>query len=87
MNVNMANHKSALKRIRQSEKRRLVNRYFHKTTRNSIRDIRSMTNKKEALSLMPKLFSMIDKLTKRSIIHKNKSANLKSQIARHVNAL
>ena len=83
----MANHKSAIKRIRQSEKRRLLNKYFHKTTRNAVSKLKSLSNKKEAAALLPKVVAMLDKLTKRNIIHKNKSSNLKSQLTRHVNAI
>ena len=83
----MANHKSAIKRIRQSSKRRLSNRYFHKTTRNAITKLKSISNKKEAVSLLPNVVAMLDKLTKRNIIHKNKASNLKSKLTRHVNAL
>ena len=83
----MANHKSALKRIRQSEKRRLLNKYQHKTARNAIRNLRATTIKKEAVALLPKVVAMLDKLTKRNIIHKNKAANLKSKLTKHVNAL
>ncbi len=83
----MANHKSAIKRIRQSETRRLLNKYQHKTTRNAVRTLRALTDKKEAVALFPKVAGMLDKLTKRNIIHKNKAANLKSKLAKHVNAL
>tara|TARA_B000000532_G_scaffold244093_1_gene242381 strand:+ start:6580 stop:6834 length:255 start_codon:yes stop_codon:yes gene_type:complete len=83
----MANHKSAIKRIRQSEKRRLLNKYFHKTTRNAMSKLRALNNKKEATVLLPKVVAMLDKLTKRNIIHKNKASNLKSKLTRHVNAL
>ena len=83
----MANHKSAIKRARQSETRRLLNRYFHKTTRNAIKKMMSMTNKKEAIVLLPKVEAMLDKLTKKNIIHKNKASNLKSKLAKHINTL
>ena len=74
----MANHKSALKRIRQTETRRLLNKYKNKTTRNAVRDLRETTDKKEATAMLPKVSAMIDKLTKTNIIHKNKAANLKA---------
>lgn len=80
----MANHKSSVKRIRQSESRNERNRYQHKTTRNAVRDIRASTEKKEAVELLPKVNSMLDKLAKRNIIHKNKAANLKSSLQKHV---
>ena len=83
----MANHKSALKRIRQSEIKRLLNKYQYKTARNAVRVLRALTDKKEALALFPKVASMLDKLSKRNIIHTNKAANLKSKLAKHVNAL
>jgi len=76
----MANHKSALKRIRQNETKRLHNRYYAKTVRNAIKKFRRLTDKKEAEEQMPKLYAMIDKLAKRNIIHKNKAGNLKSKV-------
>ena len=83
----MANHKSALKRIRQTETRRLLNKYKNKTARNAVRDLRVSTDKKEAKAMLPKVSAMIDKLTKTNIIHKNKASNLKSKLSKHVNAL
>ncbi|MGC8802391.1 MAG: 30S ribosomal protein S20 [Bacteroidales bacterium] len=83
----MANHKSAEKRIRQTERRRLANRYHAKTARNAVKRLRNMTNKEEALALLPKVTSLLDKLAKRNIIHANKAANLKSSLAKHVNSL
>jgi small subunit ribosomal protein S20 len=83
----MANHPSALKRIRQSEARRLHNRYYAKTMRSAIRKFRSLTDKKEAAEKLPKLYAMIDKLAKKNIIHKNKAGNLKSSITKHANSL
>jgi small subunit ribosomal protein S20 len=83
----MANHKSALKRIRQSEARRVYNRYYAKTMRNAVRKFRKLTDKKEAEEQLPKLTSMIDKVAKRKIIHKNKAGNLKSKITRFAHHL
>ena len=83
----MANHKSALKRIKQTETKRLLNKYKYKTARNAVRALRSTTIKKEAVALLPKVVSMLDRLTKRNIIHKNKAANLTSKLTKHVNAL
>lgn len=83
----MANHKSALKRIRQTATRTLRNKYQHKTTRNAVRDLRNSTSKKEASELLPKVASMLDKLAKKNIIHANKAANIKSKLAKHVAAL
>lgn len=83
----MANHKSALKRVRSNETKRLRNKYQHKTTRNAIRKLRAMTSKKEAEKAIPAVFAMIDKLAKRNVIHKNKAANLKSGLQVKVNGL
>lgn len=83
----MANHKSALKRIRQTETRTARNKYYHKTTRNAVRKLRSLDNKKEAETLLPKVASMLDKLAKNNVIHKNKASNLKSKLTRHVTAM
>ena len=83
----MANHKSSLKRIRQTEKRRLHNRYYAKTARNAVRKLRAATEKEAAVEMLPKVSSMLDKLAKRNVIHKNKASNLKSKLAAHVNKL
>jgi small subunit ribosomal protein S20 len=83
----MANHKSALKRVRSDEAKRLRNRYQHKTTRNAVRDLRALEDKKEAEEKLPVVVGMLDKLSKRNIIHKNKAANLKSQLAKKVASL
>ena len=83
----MANHKSALKRIRSNEAKRLRNKYQHKTTRNAIRDLRATTDKKEAEAMYPKVVAMLDKLAKRNVIHKNKASNLKSRLAAYVQGL
>lgn len=76
----MAHHKAAKKSIRQSEKRNEANRYYGKTTRNAIRKLRAATDPKEADKMLPEVVSMIDKLAKRNVIHKNKAANLKSSL-------
>lgn len=83
----MANHLSAKKRIRQSAKRRDRNRYYHKTTRNAVRDLRATEDKKTAEEMLPKVNSLLDRLAKRNIIHRNKAGNLKSSLAVHVNGL
>ncbi|WP_299673628.1 30S ribosomal protein S20 [uncultured Tenacibaculum sp.] len=83
----MANHKSALKRIRSNETKRLRNKYQHKTTRNAVRKLRAITDKKEAEGMLSSVASMLDKLAKNNVIHKNKAANLKSKLAKHVAAL
>ncbi|MBL7954710.1 MAG: 30S ribosomal protein S20 [Flavobacteriales bacterium] len=83
----MANHKSALKRVRQTETRNERNRYQSKTTRNAVRKLRTLSDKKEAEKLLPEVNSMLDKLAKKNLIHKNKASNLKSSVKRHVNTL
>jgi small subunit ribosomal protein S20 len=83
----MANHKSALKRIRSNEAKRLTNRYKHKTTRNAIKKLRETTDAKEAKDMFVDVSSMIDKLAKKNIIHNNKAANLKSGLALYVASL
>ena len=83
----MANHQSSLKRIRQTEKRRLHNHYYAKTARNAVRKLRATTDKAEAMSMLPKVSSMLDKLAKRNIIHVNKASNLKSKLAIYINKL
>ena len=83
----MAHHKSALKRIRQNEKRRLQNRYYKKTARTAIKNLRELKDQEEAKAFLPKVVSMIDRLAMKGNIHRNKAANLKSGLTRHVNAL
>lgn len=83
----MANHKSSLKRIRQTKVRTLHNKYYAKTMRNAVRKLRALTNKDEAVKLYPTVQKMLDKLAKTNIIHKNKAANLKSNLALHINKL
>jgi small subunit ribosomal protein S20 len=83
----MANHKSALKRIRSNEAKKLRNKYQHKTTRNAVRNLRAIEDKKEAEVLLVTVISMLDKLAKNNIIHQNKAGNLKSKLTKHVAAL
>ncbi len=83
----MANHKSAKKRIRQSAKKRVANRYYKKSTRTFIQNFREMEEKEKAMEFLPKVVSMIDKLVKRNLWHKNKGANLKSKLYKLANAL
>lgn len=83
----MANHKSAWKRIRSNDKKKIQNRYHGKTMRNAIKKFKAIEVKTEAVSQLPGMVSMIDKMAKRAIIHKNKAANLKSKLTRKVNSL
>ena len=83
----MANHKSALKRIRSNNAKRILNKYQHKTTRNAIKSLKELTSKKKAEKAFPPVASMIDKLAKRNIIHDNKASNLKANIAKHAGGL
>ena len=84
---NMANHKATKKDMRQASKRRDRNRYYGKTTRNAIRDIRAVSDKSAAGEKLPEVISMIDRLAKSGVIHKNKASNLKSKLAKRVNTL
>lgn len=83
----MANHKSAEKRAKQSEKLRLHNKYYARGTRNMIKKLRETEDKAEATEMLPKVSSMLDKLAKKNIIHTKKAANLKSSLTLHVNKL
>jgi len=83
----MANHLSSKKRIRSNDTKRVINRYQHKTMRNAVKKLRTTENKEVASTELPKVVSVIDKLAKRNVIHKNKAANLKSKLTRMVNSL
>ena len=79
----MANHSATKKDMRQAAKRRERNRYYGKTTRNAIRELKVVDDQKVYDEKLPNIMSQIDKLAKRGIIHKNKAANLKSKLAKH----
>ena len=83
----MANHKSSIKRIRSNEAKKLRNKYQHKSTRTLIKKFQQETKKAAAKKLLPKAISMIDKLVKNNIIHKNKASHLISQLVKQANAL
>jgi small subunit ribosomal protein S20 len=83
----MANHKSSIKRIRQTKARTLHNKYYAKTMRNAVRKLRATTDKDEAVKLYPEVQKMLDKLAKTNIIHKNKASNLKSSLCLHISKL
>ena len=83
----MANHKSALKRIRSNDKKRVLNRYQAKSTRTVVKRLRATNDKNEAVELFKTASSMLDRLAKKNIIHKNKAANNKSKLAKFVNSL
>jgi len=83
----MANHKSALKRIRQSERRRLENRYWTKTARNAVRRIRKMTDKAEATAAYNKTSALLERLGRKNVISRNKASNLRSRLMAHINSL
>ncbi|MDP9230893.1 MAG: 30S ribosomal protein S20 [Bacteroidota bacterium] len=83
----MANHKATKKDMRQSSKRREENRYYGRTTRNAIRDLRAVTDKAAATEKLPQVASMLDKLAKKGVIHKNKASNLKRKLAKKVNTI
>ncbi len=83
----MANHKSALKRIRSDREKQLRNKYQHKTTRNAVRALKALTDKKEAEDKLPSIVAMLHKLAKNNVIHANKASNLQSKLTKHVAAL
>jgi len=83
----MANHQSSIKRIRQTETRRLENKYYAKTTRNAVKKLRTTTDKAAAVAQYPEVASMLDKLAKKNVIHQNKASNLKSKLSLYINTL
>ena len=83
----MANHKSSIKRIRQTEAKRLRNRYYAKTARNAVRRFRALTDKAEAQAALQKVTQMLDTLAGKNVISKNKASNLKSKLAKYANKL
>ncbi len=83
----MANHKSAKKRIRSNDKKRLRNRFYAKSARRAVKRLRSTTQKEEALEKLPGVISLIDRVAKNNVIHKNKASNLKSKLTRYANSL
>ena len=83
----MAHHLSAKKRIRQAESKRVQNKYYARTARNAVRKLRGTTDKEAASEQYSEVVSMLDRLAKDNVIHKNKAANLKSKLAKHVNSL
>ncbi len=83
----MAHHQSAKKRIRQNQKLRDQNRYYAKSTRSAVKKLRDTSEKESAAEQLPIVFSMLDKLAKHRVIHKNKASNLKSKLEKHVNSL
>ena len=83
----MPTHKSAEKRVRQSQKRKLHNKYYAKSMRTAVKKLRNTTDKEQAREQLPRVFAMLDKLAKKNIIHKNKASNLKSKLTKHVNSL
>jgi small subunit ribosomal protein S20 len=80
----MANHKSSKKRIRSNDAKRVRNKYHAKTTRNAVKSIRTSEDKAASTKELPTVLSLIDKLAKRNVIHKNKAANLKSKLMKKV---
>ena len=83
----MAHHLSAKKRIRQNEKRRVHNKYYARSARNAIKKLRSTKKKEAAAEMLPKVSSILDRLAKKNIIHRNKASNLKSKLTHHVNSI
>lgn len=83
----MPQHKSAVKRIKQDAKRRERNRYHRSRMRSMIKDLRETTDEEKAAEQLPTVKSYLDRLASKGIIHKNKAANYKSDLEKHVNEL
>ncbi len=83
----MANHKSTKKRARQDQKKRVINRYYKKSTRTAMKKLREMESKEDAEKFLPKVISMVDRLAKKNTWHKNKASNLKGKLTKFVNGL
>ena len=83
----MANHTSSKKRIRQDEKKRVHNKYYHKSMRSALKKFRASEDKAELTEMVPSLVGLIDRLAKKNIIHRNKAANLKSSVSKKVASL
>ena len=83
----MANHKSAEKRVRQNEKRNLINRSNRSKLRTQIKGLRSAlshTDKAQSTELLGPTVSLIDKAVNKGLIHRNTAARHKSRLTRHV---
>ena len=81
----MANHRSSEKRIRSTKPKRTQNRYQSKTVRNAVKKLRATEEQETVQKDLPKVISQIDKLAKKSVIHRNKAANLKSKLMKKAN--
>lgn len=84
----MANHKATKKSSRKNEQRKLHNRYYKKTARNAVKQIIDKETDVQACEQsIPKVVSLVDKLARKNVIHKNKAANIKRKLAKKLNAL
>ncbi len=83
----MPNHKSAEKRVRQTERRRLRNRIHLTRLRSNIKTVRDTDNREKGVVLLTEIKSMLDKLVGKGLIHRNKASNYKSSLEKHVNSL
>ena len=83
----MPNHKSAEKRVRQSERRRAVNRSNRTRLRTAVKELRGALSKggKTAGELLPKTVSEIDKAVQKGVLHRNAAARHKSRLTARVN--
>ena len=78
---------STLKRVRQSRKANDYNNHYKSMMKTSIKKILDSSSKEDAESLKNEAFKIIDKVASKGIIHKNKAANQKSRISKHINSL
>ena len=84
----MPNHKSAEKRVRQTERRRVINRHNRTKLRTSVKNLRSALGGKDNTEigvLLPKTISEIDKAVQKGVLHRNAAARHKSRLTARVN--
>lgn len=83
----MPQHQSAIKRVRQNEKRRKANRQKRSKMRTLYKKVLETTDKGQAEEYMKEATSYIDKMTAKGLIHQNNAARKKAKMTRHVNNL
>ena len=84
----MPNHKSAEKRVRQSEKRRVINRSNRTKVRTYIKKLRAVLDSgkgDDVQTILPDTISVIDKAVQKGVMHKNAAARYKSRLTTRVN--
>ncbi|NIR47495.1 30S ribosomal protein S20 [candidate division KSB1 bacterium] len=83
----MANYPSSIRRIRKSAKAYERNKVYRSLMKTAIKRVLTAEDKETAAQRLPKSISILDKLVSKGIIHRNKAANQKSRLTRHVNQL